>query len=121
MTRNRQLVTMMLWAVAACQNRGDTRGVPVEANDLGITHVEIQHGEQNYDRMLTIYGLDANDQEIAVSTLRTGMVLYTPEPDLIPAGWSAGTDLEAAVGTDTFSSITPDRDPHVAVFPAEDE
>lgn len=95
--------------------------VPVESNDLGISSVEIDHRLHNGDRLLVIRGLDENGEEIAIASLRTGRVLYTAEPGLMPDEWSSlGTELHLSVGEERgFSLVTPDRVPHEVIEPPQ--
>ena len=101
----------------ACHDSDDE--IVVETNELGITKVRIEHREHDGEQLLLVRGLSATGDSIANLTLRTGMVLYSPEPDLMPPGWSAGTELTVSVGDlrDTF--VTPDRRPHATREPRE--
>jgi len=93
--------------------------VSVEANDLGVRTVEIEHITNGADRLLVVHGFDEADVEIASTTLRTGMVSYTFDSEVAP-GDSMGTELTVTVGSRTTPAIvTPDLLPHVQVGPDE--
>src|ERR1700690_4481970 len=88
------LVTGAWLALSGCTPTDPIESIPVEVNDLNISHVEIAHSYQAADRVLTIQGFDDSEQELAQVTLRLGMVLYSPEPELMDPTWSAGTELK---------------------------
>ncbi len=97
----------MSWAGCLGESGDGIALVEVEENDLGITHVTIEHTDRDPDRLLVIRGLDERDEEIASATLRTGMVFYPPgRPEM--ATWNRGTELELAVGAATDGSTSPD-------------
>ena len=83
--------------VASCAG-SDGTSVAVGANELGIAHLEIEHSSADGERLLVLRGLDGSGEEIALATLRTGMVAYTPEPGVMPEEWSKGTELTVTVG-----------------------
>jgi hypothetical protein len=110
---------LVIGVVTAACGTGGTGGttIAVEHNALGIARVEISHNQSASGRVLAIRGLGSDDQELAVATLRTGMVLYSPEPDVMTPEWHPGTELVASLADDalaTLDTITPDREPHQA-------
>ena len=96
-------------------------GIPVESNDLGIFSVEIEYKLQNGDPLLVIRGLDENGEEIAFASLRTGIVLYTAEPGLLPDEWSSpGAELHLSVGEERgYSLVTPGRGSREVIEPPQ--
>ena len=110
----KRLAFVMLAVGCAAEPR-----VSVEANDLGIRSIEIEHTVNGADRLLIVRGFDARDVELASMTLRTGMVSYTYDAE-VPPGLSMGTELSVTVGeTKSPSMITPDLLPHVQAGPDE--
>jgi hypothetical protein len=103
------------FAVAACSD--NDHAVSVEQNALGIARVEISQENRVDERLLTVRGLDDSGQELATATLRVGMVLFSPEPDLMTPQWHPGTELTAAVGQDTIDMVSPAREPHEVPVP----
>src|SRR5688500_9954369 len=98
--RNRlNLFTALSFAVLVAQGcQSDPGDATVEPNDLGIAHVEIERSVANGERLLVVRGLDESGEEIALATLRTGTVSYTPEPGVMPEETSPGTELIVTVG-----------------------
>jgi len=97
-----------------CQAGDGTRTVAVEPNDLGITRLEIDRGLTEGDRVLTLRGFGEAGDEIASSTLRTGMVWYAGDG---AGGLSAGTELSLQVGDAVSRFVTPDREAHEQRIP----
>jgi hypothetical protein len=108
-------------AAAGCSTSAvdETEIANVEQNELGIARIKVEHRLQGSDRILDVRGLDASGDEVASATLRTGMVRYSPDPDLMAPGWSAGTELTISAGIDTASFVSPDRLPHEVRTPDE--
>jgi hypothetical protein len=74
--------------------------VSVEANELAIVQVEIEHSSDHGDPLLLIRGFDAGDREVASFTLRTGSVLYSygSDPGSLPEQQTLGRELDITVG-----------------------
>src|SRR5687768_10598899 len=89
----RMLVGVGLLGLLAQGCTSDRGVVPVEANELGVAHVQIEHSAIDGERLLVVRGLDEGGEEIALVTLRTGTVSYTSEPGLMPEERSQGTEL----------------------------
>ncbi len=100
-------VALMIASVVGCQKEGEAL-IAVAPNVLGITHVEVGHRTEDGERILDVRGLDENGQELAIATLRTGMVRYPPQAKNL----SAGTELDVWVGEASQNYVSPDREPH---------
>src|SRR5580704_14595371 len=98
---------LVIGVVTAACGTGGTGGttIAVEHNALGIARVEISHNQSASGRVLAIRGLSSDDQELAVATLRTGMVLYSPEPDVMTPEWHPGTELVASLVDDALATL----------------
>jgi len=99
----------LLWlALAACA--AEAPPVAVESNTLGVARIAIEHTSDGPERTLAIHGFDASGGELATLALRTGAIRYTPEPDVMPAERTFGTELTVNVAGDergTYSKVTP--------------
>jgi hypothetical protein len=105
----------MCFAFIACGAQNEDLK-SVENNELGITHLRIDHRDEVDDRILEITGLDASGDELAMATLRTGMVFYGAD---MPEAWHPGTELTIMVDTYRKSYVSPDREAHT--LPAPDD
>jgi hypothetical protein len=80
-----------------------------ETNELGITQIEVDHGEVHGDKLLTVRGFDNTGTAVATATLRTGLVWYGAD---VAEDWHGGTELNIDVRGDSASFTSPDRVPH---------
>jgi len=102
---------VVIASVVGCASSG-VEDHDVAANSLGVARVSIERTRLGGDPILVARGYDAADHEIAKAELRTGNVLYSPEPDRMPAEWNRGTDLAVTVGERESRVVTPDLEPH---------
>src|SRR5262245_5543920 len=119
MTNYRAALLSSLVVFAGCQEFADDPVVvDAEANDLGVSRVEIQRSEQGGERHLLVRGLDANGEEVASVAIRIGRVLYTSDPGIIPEEPADGSEIVFRIGDTTYPAIVvPDRTRHGRYLP----
>ena len=99
----RKILLAGLACIAACDpSSTGTDRVSVEQNELGIETVVIEHAPQ----LTTLRGLDANGAEVAGATLRTGDVMFTPDPDLAPAQMTRGREVTVWLRDERMPPLT---------------
>ena len=92
-------------AALGCQSESGIE--TVDGNDLGVAGVTIERDSDGDDHTMIVRGVDANGDEVARATLRTGLVEYSAEPELIAPGWTLGRRLDVTVGDESYPLVNP--------------
>jgi hypothetical protein len=111
----RHLKFVVLAALAGC-TASNAPTIAVDSNELGVTHVTIEHERVGSERLTEVHGFDANDREIASLTLHVGDVRTSYDPGHAPEQISLGRELDVTVAGRTAHVVSPDL--RVAVHPA---